>query len=69
MATKRAAKKSSKKGAKKSSKKAAAPGIGPGTLACLKKCHDQFIKCLITTLNFKTCVTQYQKCVKACLKL
>lgn len=65
---KKAAKKSAKKGAKKGAK-AAAVGISPNTLACIRRCHDAFIKCLLTTHNFRVCVTQYQKCIRACLSL
>jgi hypothetical protein len=70
MATKKASKKGggSKKAAKKSSKKAAL-GIQPPSLACIRKCHDQFLKCLQTTHNFKKCATDYQRCIRACLNL
>ncbi len=70
MATKKAAKKTG--GAKKSSKKAAkkaAVGVSAGSLACIRKCHDNFLKCLQTTHNFKLCAAQYQKCIRACLNL
>lgn len=75
MATKKAtkkaggSKKAAKKGAKKGAKKAAAAGISSNTLGCIRKCHEQFIKCLQTTHNFKQCVTQYQKCIRGCLTL
>ena len=65
---KKAAKKAAKKGAKKGAA-AAAIGITPPVLACIRKCHDSFIKCLQTTHNFRTCVTQYQRCIRACLHL
>jgi hypothetical protein len=74
MATKKASKKAggskkaAKKGSKKSSKKAAI-GIQPPSLACIRKCHDQFLKCLQTTHNFRKCATDYQKCIRACLNL
>jgi hypothetical protein len=73
MATKKAAKKSgakkaAKKGAKKSTRKAAV-GITSVNLACIRKCHDTFIRCLQTTHNFKLCATQYQVCIRRCLNL
>jgi hypothetical protein len=75
MATKKASKKkaggskkAAKKGAKKGAKKAAL-GLPVNKLACLRRCHEQFLRCLQTTHNFPSCVTQYQRCIRACLGL
>lgn len=71
MATKKAAKKksSAKKSSKKAVKKTAALGVSPGMLACIRKCHDTFIKCLQTTHNFRKCAIDYQACVRRCLNV
>lgn len=77
MATKRGyGKKAGKKGYKKSSKKAGkskkeALSIPfPPILACLRKCHADFIACLrANPTKYKECFARYQVCVRKCLKL